>query len=161
VAKFQKISPFLWFDSQAEQAANLYVSLFDDSKILSLSRYGDAGPGPKGSVMVAEFQLAGQPFMAINGGPVYKLSEAFSLLVHAEDQNEVDRLWSQLTANGGQESRCGWLKDRFGLSWQIVPTRFSEMMRDTDPARSQRVMMAMMTMSKLDLAQLEAAYAGR
>lgn len=161
MANIQKISPFIWFDTQAEQAANLYVSLFEDSKILSISRYGDAGPGPKGSVMVVEFQLAGQSFMAINGGPIFKLSEAFSLMVHAADQDEVDRLWSQLTANGGEESRCGWLKDRFGLSWQIIPKRFGEMMRDSDTARLQRVMKAMMTMNKLDLARLEAAYAGR
>lgn len=159
MSKIQKISPFLWFDGQAEQAANLYVSLFEDSKILTLSRYGESGPGPKGSVMVAEFQLAGQHFMAINGGPIYKLSEAFSLMVHARDQHEVDTLWSKLTANGGQESQCGWLKDPFGLSWQIIPTRFSEMARDPDPARAGRVFQAMMKMRKFDIAELERAYA--
>lgn len=161
MSKIQKISPFLWFDDQAEQAANLYVSLFEDSKILSLSRYGEGGPGPKGSVMGVEFELAGLRIMALNGGPMYKLSEAFSLMVHARDQREVDTLWSKLTANGGQESRCGWLKDPFGLSWQIIPTRFSEMIKDPDPARVGRVFQAMMTMGKFDIAALEKAYAAR
>jgi predicted 3-demethylubiquinone-9 3-methyltransferase (glyoxalase superfamily) len=161
MSKIQKISPFLWFDGQAEQAANLYVSLFDDSKILSISRYGEGGPGPKGSVMVVEFQLAGQHFMALNGGPIYKLSEAFSLMVSARDQHEVDTLWSKLTANGGEESFCGWLKDPFGLSWQIIPTRFTDMIKDPDPARTQRVFQAMMKMRKFDIAALEQAYAAR
>lgn len=155
----QKITPFLWFNTEAEEAANLYVSLFKDSKILSMSRYGDAGPGPKGSVMVVEFELAGQKFQALNGGPIFKLTEAFSLMVHCDSQDEVDTLWSKLTANGGQESQCGWLKDRFGLSWQIVPTRFMEMMKDKDPKRTQRVVQAMLTMKKFDIARLEQAYA--
>jgi predicted 3-demethylubiquinone-9 3-methyltransferase (glyoxalase superfamily) len=160
MSKIQKITPFLWFDGDAEQAAELYVSLFDDSQILHVSRYGEGGPAPAGTAMVVELQLAGQKLMALNGGPVYKLNEAFSLLVNARDQEEVDRLWFKLTANGGREDACGWLKDRFGLSWQIIPTRFSEMMRDPDPKRTQRVFAAMMKMKKLDIAQLEKAYEG-
>ncbi len=155
----QKITPFLWFNQEAEEAANFYVSLFPDSKILSVSRYGDAGPGPKGSAMVVEFQLAGQKYQALNGGPHFKFTEAISLLVNCDSQEEVDTLWSKLTANGGQESQCGWLKDRFGLSWQIVPSRFMELMKDKDPKRTQRVMQAMMTMKKFDIARLEEAYA--
>ena len=155
----QKITTFLWFNQEAEEAANFYVSLFKDSKILSVSRYGDSGPGPKGSVMVVSFQLAGQKFTALNGGPHFKFTEAISLFVDCESQEEVDTLWSKLTADGGQESRCGWLKDRYGLSWQIVPTRFMQMMQDKDPKRTQRVMQAMMTMNKFDLARLEQAYA--
>jgi predicted 3-demethylubiquinone-9 3-methyltransferase (glyoxalase superfamily) len=159
MAALQKITPFLWFNQEAEEAANLYVSLFKDSRILTVSRYGDAGPGPKGSAMVVEFQLAGQRFQALNGGPHFKFTEAISLLVDCDSQEEVDTLWSKLTANGGQESQCGWLKDRYGLSWQIVPSRFMEMMRDKDPKRTQRVMQAMMTMKKFDIARLEQAYA--
>ncbi len=159
MADTQKITPFLWFNQEAEEAANFYVSLFKDSKILSVSRYGDAGPGPKGSVMVVEFQLAGQKFSALNGGPHFKFTEAISLLVNCDSQEEVDTLWSKLTANGGQEGQCGWLKDRFGLSWQIVPSRFVQMMQDKDPKRTQRVMQAMLTMKKFDIARLEEAYA--
>jgi len=155
----QKITTFLWFNQEAEEAANFYVSLFKDSKILSVSRYGDAGPGPKGSAMVVEFQLAGQRFQALNGGPLFKFTEAISLMVDCESQEEVDMLWSKMTADGGQESRCGWLKDKYGLSWQIIPTRFMEMMRSKDPKRTQRVMQAMLTMKKFDLARLEEAYA--
>jgi predicted 3-demethylubiquinone-9 3-methyltransferase (glyoxalase superfamily) len=155
----QKITPFLWFNQEAEEAANLYVSLFKDSKILSTSRYGDAGPGPKGSVMVVEFQLAGQRFQALNGGPVFSFTEAVSLAVSCDSQEEVDLLWSKLTANGGKESQCGWLKDRFGLSWQIIPSRFMEMMKEGDPKRTQRVVQAMLTMKKFDIARLEQAYA--
>ena len=155
----QKITPFLWFNSEAEEAANFYVSLFKDSKILSVSRYGDAGPGPKGSAMVVEFELAGLKFQALNGGPIFKFTEAISLMVHCDSQEEVDTLWSKLTANGGQESQCGWLKDRFGLSWQIVPKRFMELMQDKDPKRTQRVMQAMLSMKKFDIARLEQAYA--
>jgi predicted 3-demethylubiquinone-9 3-methyltransferase (glyoxalase superfamily) len=161
MSKLQKISPFLWFNQEAEQAANLYTSLFEDSKIISLTRYGEAGPGPKGSVMTVEFQLAGQHFMGLNGGPSHKFSEAISLMVHAHDQYEVDSLWAKLTANGGQESMCGWLKDPYGLSWQIVPTRFIEMIKDPDGARAQRVFAEMMTMTKFDIARLEQAYARR
>jgi predicted 3-demethylubiquinone-9 3-methyltransferase (glyoxalase superfamily) len=155
----QKITPFLWFNAEAEEAANFYVSLFKDSKILNVSRYGDAGPGPKGSAMVVEFQLAGQTFHALNGGPVFKFTEAISLSVDCDSQEEVDMLWSKLTANGGQESQCGWLKDRFGLSWQIVPSRFRQLMQDKDPKRTQRVMQAMLKMKKFDIARLEEAYA--
>lgn len=154
----QKITPFLWFNQEAEEAVNFYVSLFKDSKILSMSRYGDSGPGPKGSVMVVSFQLAGQKFTALNGGPHFKFTEAISLMVDCESQEEVDMLWSKLTANGGQESQCGWLKDRYGLSWQIVPNRFMQLMQDKDPKRTQRVMQAMMTMKKFDIARLEQAY---
>jgi predicted 3-demethylubiquinone-9 3-methyltransferase (glyoxalase superfamily) len=161
MANIQKITPFLWFDKQAEEATNLYVSLFKGSKILSTGRYGEAGPGPKGSVMTVEFLLAGQHFMALNGGPSRNFTEAISLMVSAENQEEVDTLWSALTANGGQESMCGWLKDRFGLSWQIVPARFTEIIREGDPQRTPRVFQAMMTMKKFDIAQLEKAYAGR
>lgn len=159
MADIQKITPFLWFNQEAEEAANFYVSLFKDSRILAVSRYGDAGPGPKGSAMVVEFQLAGQKFQALNGGPTFKFTEAISLVVECGSQEEVDMLWSKLTANGGQESQCGWLKDRYGLSWQIVPSRFMQMMKDKDPQRTQRVMQAMMTMTKFDIARLEEAYA--
>jgi predicted 3-demethylubiquinone-9 3-methyltransferase (glyoxalase superfamily) len=155
----QKITTFLWFNQEAEEAANFYVSLFKDSKILSVSRYGEAGPGPKGSAMTVTFQLAGQKFTALNGGPVFKFNEAISLVVDCESQEEVDTLWSKLTANGGQESQCGWLKDRYGLSWQIIPARFMQLMQDKDPKRTQRVMQAMLTMKKFDIACLEAAYA--
>src|SRR3712207_2254099 len=158
MAAIQKITPFLWFHQEAEEAANFYVSLFKDSKILTVSRYGDAGPGPKGSAMVVEFQLAGQRFQALNGGPHFKFTEAISLMVDCDSQEEVDTLWSKLTANGGQESQCGWLKDRYGLSWQIVPNRFMQMMKDKDPKKTQRVMQAMMTMKKFDIARLEQAY---
>ena len=159
MAAIQKISTFLWFNQEAEEAANLYVPLFKDSKILSVTRYGDAGPGPKGSAMTVEFQLAGQKFIALNGGPHFKFTEAISLFVTCDSQEEVDTLWSTLTANGGQESQCGWLKDKFGLSWQIVPSRFMELMQGKDPKGSQRVMQAMLKMKKFDIARLEEAYA--
>lgn len=159
MAEFQKITPFLWFNQEAEEAANFYVSLFKDSKILTVSRYGDAGPGPKGSVMVVEFELAGQKFQALNGGPAFNFTEAISLMVNCDSQEEVDTLWSKLTANGGQESQCGWLKDRYGLSWQITPNRLMQLMKDQDPKKAQRVMQAMMTMKKIDIARLEQAYA--
>ena len=161
MANIQKITPFLWFDGSAEEAVNLYVSLFKGSKVLTTARYGEAGPGPKGSVMTVEFLLAGQHFMALNGGPGRPFTEAISLMVSAENQDEVDMLWSKLTANGGEESMCGWLKDRFGLSWQIIPERFSEIMREGDPTKTPRVFQAMMTMRKFDIAQIEKAYAGR
>src|ERR1700741_2030249 len=141
----QKITPFLWFDNNAEEAANFYVSVFKDSKILSVSRYGDAGPGPKGAVMVAEFQIQGQQFTALNGGPVFKFTEAISFVVNCDTQEEVDYFWSKLSA-GGEESRCGWLKDKFGLSWQIVPAVLTEMLKDKDAARAKRVMEAMLQM---------------
>jgi predicted 3-demethylubiquinone-9 3-methyltransferase (glyoxalase superfamily) len=155
----QKITPFLWFDSQAEEAANFYVSLFKNSKILNIARYGDAGPGPKGSVMLATFQLEGQDFMALNGGPTYTLSPAISLFVSCETQAEVDELWEKLTA-GGSEVQCGWLKDRFGLSWQVIPKALMELMQDKDPAKSQRVFKAMLGMTKIDIEGLKRAYRG-
>jgi predicted 3-demethylubiquinone-9 3-methyltransferase (glyoxalase superfamily) len=155
----QKIKTFLWFNQDAEEAANFYVSLFKDSKILGVARYGDTGPGPKGSVMTVDFQLAGQQYIALNGGPHFKFTEAVSLFVDCDSQEEVDMLWSKLTSNGGQESMCGWLKDRWGLSWQIVPTRFMQLMREGEPKKSQAAFKAMMSMRKLDLAKLEEAYA--
>jgi len=159
MAKLQKITPFLWFDSNAEEAVNFYVSLFDNSKIVNLSRYGDAGPGPKGQVMVMSFELAGQQFMALNGGPIFKFTEAISLVVNCETQKEVDHFWNKLLVDGSPQ-QCGWLKDKFGLSWQIVPTILGKLMSDKDAARSGRVMQAMMQMVKLDIAKLQAAYDG-
>ena len=155
----QKITPFLWFDSQAEEAANFYVSIFKNAKILNIARYGDAGPGPKGSVMLATFQLEGQDFMALNGGPIYSLSPAISLFVSCETQAEVDELWDKLTA-GGSEVQCGWLKDRFGLSWQIIPKALMELMQDKDPVKSQRVFKAMLGMTRIDIEGLKRAYRG-
>jgi len=155
-----KISPFLWYDTQAEEAANLYVSIFPNSKILAIARYGDAGPGPKGSVMTVQFQLDGQEIIALNGGPIYKLTEAFSLSVDCKTQDEVDRYWTKLTAEGGQEGPCGWLKDKFGLSWQITPSLLGQMLSDTDRKKSTRVMEAMMKMKKIDIAALKRAYEG-
>lgn len=155
-----RISPFLWFDSQAEQAANLYVSIFPNSRITSSSRYGEAGPGPAGSVMTISFELDGLPVTALNGGPHFKLTEAFSMSVDCADQAEVDRYWDRLIADGGQPSQCGWLKDRFGLSWQIVPRALPRLLQDPDRAKAQRVMTAMLKMTKLDVATLEAAARG-
>lgn len=154
----QKITPFLWFDNQAEEAINLYVSVFKNSKILSMSRYGEAGPGPAGTVMTATFQLEGQEFMALNGGPDHKFTEAISLFVDCETQEEVDELWEKLS-EGGEQGPCGWLKDRFGLSWQIIPSVLGELLGDPDPVKSQRVMQAMLQMRKIDIAGLKAAYA--
>jgi predicted 3-demethylubiquinone-9 3-methyltransferase (glyoxalase superfamily) len=156
----QKITTFLWFDNQAEEAAKLYVSLFKDSKITNVSRYGEGGPRPAGTAMIVNFQLAGQEYMALNGGPVFKFTEATSLFVNCETQEEVDRLWNKLT-EGGEESQCGWLKDKFGLSWQIVPTALGELMGDPDPVKSQRVLQAMLKMKKIDVAGLKRAYEGR
>ncbi len=156
----QKITTFLWFNDNAEEAVNLYISLFKNSKILDTARYGDAGPGPKGSVMTMRFQLEGQEFVALNGGPIFHFTEAISLYVDCETQQEVDDLWDKLIANGGQESQCGWLKDKFGLSWQIIPSALIKMITDKDPVKSQRAMKAMMTMGKIDIAKLEAAYNG-
>jgi predicted 3-demethylubiquinone-9 3-methyltransferase (glyoxalase superfamily) len=155
----QKITPFLWFDNQAEEAAQLYTSIFKNSKILNVSRYGDAGPGPKGSVMVVNFQLEGQQFTALNGGPLFKFSEAFSFVVNCENQQEIDHYWTKLTANGGKESQCGWLKDKFGFSWQIVPAALGKLMSG-DPQKANRVMQALLQMKKLDIATLEEAAAG-
>jgi len=155
----QRITPFLWFDGQAEEAANFYVSIFSNSKIISASRYGDAGPGPKGSVMTIAFELDGLSFTALNGGPMFKFTEAISLVVHCQTQAEVDHYWDKLSA-GGEQVQCGWLKDKFGVSWQIVPNALIELVQDKDPAKSQRVMAAMMQMKKIDIAGLKAAHAG-
>jgi predicted 3-demethylubiquinone-9 3-methyltransferase (glyoxalase superfamily) len=156
----QQITPCLWFDHEAEEAVNFYTSIFKHSKIHKVTHYGDAGPRPAGSVMTISFQLAGQDFLALNGGPQFKFTEALSLMVNCEDQKEVDELWTKLTQGGGQESQCGWLKDKFGLSWQIVPNALSEMIQDKDPERAQRVMKAMLQMKKIEIDQLEEAYAG-
>ncbi len=155
----QKIVPFLWFDHQAEEAMNFYVSLFHDSKVLSVTRYGASGPGPKGSVMSATFQLEGQEFYALNGGPQFSFTPAISLFVNCEAQQEVDELWEKLS-EGGEKQPCGWLKDRYGLSWQIIPTALGKMLQDKDPQKSTRVMQAMMQMTRIDIARLKQAYDG-
>jgi predicted 3-demethylubiquinone-9 3-methyltransferase (glyoxalase superfamily) len=155
----QKITPFLWFDKQAEEAAQFYTSIFKNSKILNVSRYGDAGPGTKGSVMVVSFQLEGQQFTALNGGPRFKFNEAFSFVVSCENQQEIDSYWNKLTAGGGQESQCGWLKDKFGFSWQIVPAALGQLMSG-DAKKANRVMQALLQMKKLDIATLEQAAEG-
>jgi predicted 3-demethylubiquinone-9 3-methyltransferase (glyoxalase superfamily) len=156
----QKITPFLWFDANAEEAVNFYVSIFPNSKVLSMARYGDAGPGPKGQVMTASFELVGQRFTALNGGPRFKFTEAISFLVNVETQSELDGLWTKLL-QGGQPQQCGWLKDRYGLSWQIIPGVLFELMQDKDPAKSKRVMEAMLKMVKFDIQALKDAHAGR
>ena len=153
----QKITPCLWFDNNAEKAVNHYLSIFKNSKINKILRCGDAGPGPKGSVLTIAFQLEGQDFIALNGGPIFKFNEAISLSVDCKSQIEVDDLWEKLSA-GGQESPCGWLKDKFGLSWQVVPSALVEMLQDPDPEKSKRVMAAMMQMGKIDIAILKQAY---
>jgi predicted 3-demethylubiquinone-9 3-methyltransferase (glyoxalase superfamily) len=153
----QKLTTFLWFDNQAEEAAKLYVSLFKNSKIASVSRYDDAGPGPKGSVMMVTFQLDGQEFMALNGGPQFTFTPAISLFVNCETQQEVDALWDKLS-EGGRKDRCGWLTDKYGLSWQIIPTALPKLMSDPDPEKSKRVMKAMLQMDKIDIAALERAH---
>jgi predicted 3-demethylubiquinone-9 3-methyltransferase (glyoxalase superfamily) len=154
----QKITTFLWFDNNAQEAAEFYVGIFRNSKITNVLRRGDAGPATRGSVLTVNFQLEGQEFIALNGGPHFKFSEAISLFVSCETQQEIDTLWEQLTAGGGQPSQCGWLKDKFGLSWQIVPPVLLQMMRDEDRARAERVTNAMMQMGKLDIATLRRAY---
>jgi predicted 3-demethylubiquinone-9 3-methyltransferase (glyoxalase superfamily) len=153
----QKITPFLWFDNQAEEAMNFYVSIFKNSRILSVSRYGEAGPGPAGEVMTATFQLEGQEFMALNGGPDHNFTDAISFFVDCKTQEEVDELWDKLS-EGGEPGPCGWLKDKFGLSWQIIPRILGELLNDPDPVKSQRVMQAMLQMGKIDIAGLKAAY---
>jgi predicted 3-demethylubiquinone-9 3-methyltransferase (glyoxalase superfamily) len=153
----QKITPFLWFDGKAEEAANFYVSIFKNSKISNIMRYGEAGPGPKGSVMSAIFQLDGQEFIALNGGPVFTFSPAISFFVNCETQEEVDELWEKLS-DGGEKQRCGWLKDKYGLSWQIIPTALGEMLQDKDADKSKRVMEAMLQMDKIDVNVLRRAY---
>lgn len=156
----QKITPFLWFDGDAEEAINFYISVFDNSRVISESFYGKDGPGPEGSLMTATFELAGQEFMALNGGPQFKFTEAISLFVKCDGQDEVDDLWSKLSA-GGEESMCGWLKDRFGLSWQIIPEALGRLMGDPDRERAGRVMQAMLKMRKIEVSKLEAAYEGK
>jgi predicted 3-demethylubiquinone-9 3-methyltransferase (glyoxalase superfamily) len=153
----QKITPFLWFDSNAEEAMKFYVSIFKNSKVGRVTRYGDAGPGPKGTVMSATFELDGQEFSALNGGPQFKFTPAISFFVNCETQQEVDELWEKLSA-GGKKDRCGWLTDKFGLSWQIIPTALGKMLGDRDPAKASRVMKAMLQMDKIDINGLKRAY---
>ena len=153
----KKITPYLWFNNEAEEAAALYTSLFKGSRIVSVQRYGDAGPGPKGTAMVVVFELLGQEFIALNGGPEYKFTEAFSLYVSCKTQAEVDELWERLTSGGGEPGRCGWLKDKYGLSWQIIPTALVELLSDPDPVKSQRAMKAMLQMSKIEIEGLRRA----
>lgn len=155
----QKITPFLWFDGKAEEAANFYVSIFKNSKIEAVTRYGDAGPGPKGSVMIVAFQLDGQKFTALNGGPQYTFSPATSFYVDCETQAEVDELWEKLSA-GGRKMQCAWLTDKYGVTWQIVPRALIELMQDKDPVKSQRVFKAMLQMTKIDIEGLKRAYRG-
>jgi len=153
----QKITPFLWFDGKAEEAMNFYISIFKNSKIVSVIRYGDAGPGPRGTVMTAAFQLEGQEFTALNGGPQFTFSQAISFVVNCKTQQEVDELWEKLS-EGGEKQQCGWLKDKFGVSWQIVPVALVEMLQDKNPEKSKRVMAAMLQMDKIDIKTLRQAY---
>ncbi|MGZ8449243.1 MAG: VOC family protein [Candidatus Deferrimicrobiaceae bacterium] len=157
----QKITPFLWFDDKAEEAAKFYVSIFRNSKIVNVARYGEAGAKasgrPKGSVMTVAFELEGQPFVALNGGPIFTFSPAISLVVNCETQKEIDNLWEKLSA-GGEKEECGWLKDKYGVSWQIVPSVIGELLSDPDPATSERVMQALLQMKKLDIAGLKKAF---
>jgi predicted 3-demethylubiquinone-9 3-methyltransferase (glyoxalase superfamily) len=152
----QKITPFLWFDGNAEEAANFYISIFKNSKMGKISRYGDAGPGPKGSAMSVTFQIEGQEFFALNGGPKFKFTPAISFFINCETQQEVDELWEKLSA-GGRTDRCGWLQDKFGLSWQIIPTVLGQLLGDKDPQRAKRAMQAMLQMTKLDIKKLQQA----
>lgn len=160
----QKISTCLWFDTQAEEAVNFYTSVFKNSKIGKSLRYDEASAAasgrPKGSILTITFELEGREFMALNGGPIFKFTEAISLVVNCKDQEEVDYYWEKLTGDGGQESMCGWLKDKFGLSWQITPTALPEMLQDKDPQKSKRAMEAMLKMKKIDIATLKKAYDG-
>jgi len=154
----QKITPFLWFDGNAEEAANFYISIFKNSKMGKISRYGDAGPGPKGSAMSVTFQIEGQEFFALNGGPQFKFTPAISFFVNCETQQEVDELWEKLSA-GGRTDRCGWLQDKFGVSWQIIPTVLGQLLGDKDPQRAKRAMQAMLQMTKIDIEKLQQAAA--
>ncbi|HUK08643.1 MAG TPA: VOC family protein [Stellaceae bacterium] len=156
----QKITPFLWFDGKAEEAANFYAATFRNARVTGLTRYGDAGPGPKGSVMIATFEIEGQKFIALNGGPQYSFTPAISFVVNCETQAEVDAYWEKLSA-GGEPNRCGWLRDKYGVSWQIVPTALPRLLGDPDPAKATRVMQAMLRMTKIEIAGLERAYEGR
>ena len=151
-------TPFLWFDTQAEEAMNFYVSVFPNSKVLGVSRYGEGSPGPAGAVMTANFELNGQEFIALNGGPVFHFTEAISFVISCETQAEVDSFWSKLTGGGGEESQCGWLKDKYGLSWQVVPTALGELLGDKDAEKAGRVMQAMLGMKKIDIEGLRKAY---
>jgi predicted 3-demethylubiquinone-9 3-methyltransferase (glyoxalase superfamily) len=155
----QKITPFLWFDGNAEEAMSFYVSIFKNSRIVRVTRYGDAGPGPKGTVMSATFELEGQEFFTLNGGPQFKFTPAISFFVNCETQQEVDELWEKLSA-GGKKERCGWLKDKYGLSWQIIPKALGRMLGDKDPEKSKRVMQAMLQMDKIEIEGLKRAYDG-
>lgn len=155
----QKIEPFLWFNDQAEEAARFYTSIFKNSKIDSIARYGEEGPGPKGTVMIVTFHLNGQQFMALNGGPMFSFTPAISLYVNCETQDEVDNLWNKLS-EGGEQQQCGWLKDKYEVSWQIVPTALGEMTQSKDPEKRKRVMQAMLKMNKLDIKALKEAYEG-
>jgi predicted 3-demethylubiquinone-9 3-methyltransferase (glyoxalase superfamily) len=155
----QKITAFLWFDNNAEEAANFYVSVFKNSKILNTAHYGDAGPGPKGTVMTVEFSLDGEEFTALNGGPIYKFTEAISLMIHCKTQEEVDYFWEKLS-EGGEKVECGWLKDKYGLSWQVVPDILLELIADADRAKAERVIKAMLQMKKFDIEGLKRAAAG-
>jgi predicted 3-demethylubiquinone-9 3-methyltransferase (glyoxalase superfamily) len=156
----QKITPFLWFDNKAEDAVNFYLSVFKKSKIVRVSRYGNEGPGAKGTVMTVDFRIEGQKFVALNGGPVFAFSQAISFVVNCRTQKEIDRYWEQLSA-GGEQQPCGWLKDRYGVSWQIVPVILADMLSDPDTEKSGRVMKAMLPMGKLDIKKLQPAYAGK
>ena len=156
----QKITPFLWFDGKAEEAMNFYVSVFKNSRVVSVTRYGEAGPGPKGTVMSATFQLDGQQFYALNGGPQFTFSPAISFFVNCETQKEVDELWEKLS-DGGRKDRCGWLKDKFGLSWQIIPSTLGRLFGDKDRAKAGRAMQAMLQMKKIDIAKLQQAFDGK
>ena len=153
----QKITPFLWFDGNAEEAMNFYISIFKNSKIVSVTRYGEAGPGSKGTVMTASFLIEGQEFVALNGGPQFTFSQAISFVVNCQTQEEVDKFWEKLS-EGGEKQQCGWLKDKFGVSWQIVPVVLVEMLQDKDPEKSKRVMAAMLKMDKIDIKTLKQAY---
>ena len=159
MSKVQKITPFFWFNDNAEQAMEFYLSVFENSKKLNVNYYGAGGPGPGGSVMVAAFELEGQQFLALNGGPRFQFTEAISFAVNCDTQGEIDELWEKLSA-GGEPGQCGWLKDQFGLSWQIVPSILPELMSDPDPAVPGRVMQELMQMAKLDIARLQQAAAG-
>jgi predicted 3-demethylubiquinone-9 3-methyltransferase (glyoxalase superfamily) len=156
----QRITPFLWFDGKAEEAMNFYVSIFKNAKIVRVTRYGEGGPGPKGTVMSGTFQLEGQEFFALNGGPQFTFSPAISFFVNCETQAEVDELWEKLSA-GGEKGRCGWLKDRYGLSWQVIPSVLGKLLQDKDAEKARRVMQAMLQMDKIDIRTLEQAYEQR
>jgi predicted 3-demethylubiquinone-9 3-methyltransferase (glyoxalase superfamily) len=161
MAETLKIRPMLWFDGKAEEAARFYVSLLPGSEVLEITRFGEVGPGPKGSVMTVAFRLGDQEYVALNGGPQFKFSEAISLAIEVQTQEEIDRLWSGLTAGGGQEGVCGWLKDRYGLSWQVVPSALIQAVGGSDQKKADRVMAAVMDMKKINLARIEAAARGR